>query len=96
MYAELVMLNLGSGVREISEKMVPQFAALHESLKGFKSQTFFGDEKTGNCGCFSLWESKEDLDAAMAVCVPQLQKAVTGLVKEEPTIQVFEVFEPKK
>jgi hypothetical protein len=96
MYAELVMLNFGPGIREISEKMVPQFAALHESLKGLVSQTFFGDDQTGNCGCLSVWKSKEDLDAAMAVCVPQLQKAIVGLVKEEPTIQVFEVFEPKK
>ena len=96
MHAELVILNLGSRVRELGATMIPQFAALHEAQKGLINQTFFGDEQTGNCGCFSVWKSKEDLDAAMAACVPELQKAIVGLVKEEPTIQVFEVFEPKK
>ena len=96
MYATWVMLNMGPGMREKVEKMVTQFAALHEAQKGFISQTFLGDEEAGKYACLAVWESKKAVDDEMAAITPQLQKAITGIVKEEPTIQIFEVYEPKK
>ncbi|GAI34457.1 unnamed protein product, partial [marine sediment metagenome] len=43
----------------------------------------------------SVWESKEDAEAAGAVIAPQLEQAVSGIVKGPPTRRFFEVYEPK-
>ncbi|KKK58056.1 hypothetical protein LCGC14_3048290, partial [marine sediment metagenome] len=36
MYASLLMLNLGPGMRLAGEKLADQFAAILKTLKGFK------------------------------------------------------------
>ncbi len=95
MYAQLVMLTLGPGTRSTGEKLADQFAPALRALKGFKRVTFFGDEAVGEYGSLSLWESKEDVEAAAAVLGPKLEQAVSGIAKEPPTRRFFEVYEPK-
>ena len=95
MYASLVMLTLGPGTRSAAEKLADQFAPALRTLKGFKRVTFLGDEIVGEYGSLSVWESKEDAEAAAAVIGPQLEQAVSGIVKKPPTRQIFEVYEPK-
>lgn len=96
MYAEWLMFHTEPGMFQKATEILPGFVSLHESLKGFKSQTFVGNDETGEYGCLSIWDSKEDLDAAMAVCVPQFEKAMSGIIKETHTIKAFEVFDFKK
>ena len=95
MYAQLVMLTLGPGTRSTGEKLADQFAPALRALKGFKRVTFFGDETVGEYGSLSLWESKEDAEAAAKVLGPKLEQAVSGIAKEPPTRRFFEVYEPK-
>jgi hypothetical protein len=95
MYAQLVMLSLGPGTRSAAEKLADQFVPALRTLKGFKRVTFLGDETTGEYGSLSLWESKEDAEAAGAVIGPQLEQAVSGIAKAPPTRRFFEVYEPK-
>ena len=95
MYAQLVMLSLGPGTRSTAEKLADQFAPALRTLKGFKRVMFLGDETVGEYGSLSLWESKEDAEAAGAVIGPQLEQAVSGIVKAPPTRRFFEVYEPK-
>jgi heme-degrading monooxygenase HmoA len=95
MYASLVMLTLGPGKRSTGEKLADQFAPALKTLKGFKRVTFLGDDAVGEYGSLSLWESKEDLEAAAAVLGPKLEQAVSGIAKSPPTRQFFEVYEPK-
>jgi len=95
MYAQLLMLTLGSGTRSTGEKLADQFAPALRALKGFKRVTFLGDEVVGEYGSLTLWESKEDLEAAAAVLGPKLEQAVSGIAKVPPTRRVFEVYEPK-
>lgn len=95
MYASLSVVKLGPGMRSAAEKMANQFAPALRALKGFKRVTFFGDETVGEYGSLSLWESKEDAEAAAAVIGPKLQQAVSGMAKEPPTRRFFEVYEPK-
>jgi len=95
MYAQLVMLTLGPGTRSTGEKLADQFAPALRALKGFKRVTFFGDETVGEYGSLSLWESKEDVEAAAAVLGPKLEQAVSGIAKVPPTRRFFEVYEPK-
>jgi len=95
MYAQLVMLTLGPGMRSTGEKLADQFAPALRSLKGFKSVTFFGDEMVGEYASLSLWESKEDAEAAGTVMGPKFEQAVSDVVKGQPTRRFFEVYEPK-
>ena len=95
MYARLTMFTLGPGMRSTMEKLTDQFASVLKTLKGFKSATFFGDDTVGECGCLSLWESKEDVEAAGTALGPKLEQALSGIVKGPPTRRLFEVYEPK-
>ena len=95
MYAQLVIITLGPGTRSAAEKLADQFAPALRTLKGFKGVTFLGDETVGEYGSLSLWESKEDAEAAGAVIGPQLEQAVSGIAKAPPTRRFFEVYEPK-
>jgi len=95
MYSTLLTLTLGPGMRSAGEKLADQFAPALKALKGFKGVTFFGDETTGEYGSLTLWETKEDAEAAAAVMRPKLEQAVSGIAKAPPTRRFFEVYEPK-
>ena len=95
MYASLVMLTIGPGMRSTGEKLAEQCGSALKSLKGFISVTFIGNVEVGEYGSLSIWESKEDAEAAAATTGPRLEQALSGLVKEQPTRRFFEVYEPK-
>ena len=95
MYASLIMLTLGPGMRSAGEKLADQFAPALKTLKGFKKVTFLGDDTVGEYASLSVWESKEDVEAAAAVIGPKLEQAVSGIAKSPPTRRFFEVYEPK-
>ena len=95
MYASLLMLTLGPGMRSTGEKLADQFAPALKTLKGFKRVTFLSDETVGEYASLTVWESKEDAEAAAAVTGPQLEQAVSGIVKSPPTRRFFEVYESK-
>lgn len=95
MYAQLVILHLGPGMRSTAEKLADQFAPVIEAQKGFKKITWFGDEAEGDYGTFSLWESREDAEAEAEAVRPQFEQAVSGIAKGPPTRRFFEVYEPK-
>jgi heme-degrading monooxygenase HmoA len=95
MYAQLVMLTIGPGMRSTGEKLAEQFEPVLKSLRGFKGVTFFGNVEVGEYGSLSIWESKEDAEAAAAAMGPRLEQAVSGVVKEQPTRRFFEVYESK-
>ncbi len=97
MYAQLVTLHLGPGMRSTAEKLADQFAPILEAQKGFKKVTFIADEAVGDYGSFSLWESKEDAEAEAEAVLPQVEQALSGFAEEAPTPlrRFFEVYEPK-
>ena len=95
MNASLIMLTLGPGMRSAGEKLADQFAPALKTLKGFKRVTFLGDDTVGEYASLSVWESKEDVEAAAAVIGPKLEQAVSGIAKSPPTRRFFEVYEPK-
>ena len=95
MYATWVMFILGPGTRSTAEKLADQFAPVLRTLKGFKSVTFLGDDTAGEYASLTLWELKEDAEAAVAATGSQLEQALSGIVKGPPIHRLFEVFEPK-
>ena len=95
MYAQLVMFTLGPGMRTEAEQMADKFNALHKDIKGFRSATFIGDYANGNFGSLTIWDSPGNLQAAGDILRPKLQEALSGIARGEPSVQIFEVYEPK-
>ena len=95
MYASLLTLNLGPGMRLAGEKLADQFATVLKTLKGFKGVTFLADDTAGEYVSLTLWEAKEDREAAIADLDPQLKQALSGIAKAPPTRRFFEVYETK-
>jgi hypothetical protein len=94
MHAVLTLFTLGPGMQEIADKTGEQFGPVLAGLKGFQSVTMFGDYDTGEYGGLSVWDTKENAEAAMAAVGPKMQEALGDMLKGPPTEQVFEVFEP--
>ena len=95
MYATLSTYQFGPGMRPTGEKSADQSASLIKNLKGFKRITFFADVEIGQYMSLTIWETKEDAEAAYAVIAPKMQEAVGSILKAPPTRKIFEVYEPK-
>jgi len=95
MYTRLILMNFGPGRRSAAEKVADTFAPIYRTMKGFRGATFFGDFETGECGALTMWESKEDAEAATVSLWPKLQEVAHGMLKGPPTVRVFEHYEPK-
>ena len=95
MHSRLVIFKVGPGKHSTIESLVDEFDALYRAQKGFRHVFILGDEASGEYGSFSVWESKEDADAANAVIAPQLQQALSGLLQGPPERWFFEVLEPQ-
>lgn len=92
MYSRLILANIGPG--NAGKWLADTFAPIYKTMKGFKGATFFHDSETGECGSLTLWESKEDAEAATASLRPKLQEVTHGILKGTPTVRVFELYEP--
>ena len=95
MYAQLVMFPLGQGMRTKAEQIADEFNAINKDIKGYKNATFLGDDANGTYGSLTIWQTPEDLRAAGDILRPKLQEALSGIAKGAPTVQIFEVYEPK-
>lgn len=95
MYAVWTTVTLGSGMRQTGEKLCDQFAPVFRGMKGFESMTFMIDDTVGDLAALTLWESKEDAEAAIAAVSSRSEQAVSGIAKGPLTRRFFEVYEPK-
>ncbi len=93
MYARLILFTIGPGKRALADKIAGQFAPALRSRKGFKGVTFLADDSVGEYGSLVLWETKEDAEDAAENLFPEVQKALSGLVKGPPTHPLYEVVE---
>jgi heme-degrading monooxygenase HmoA len=95
MYASLLNLNLGPGMRSAGEQLADQSNPTLKTRKGFKGITFFADVEAGEYMSLGLWETKEDAEASAAISDPKLKEAVGNILKKPPTRRFFEVYKPK-
>ncbi len=94
MYARMVIFNLGPGMRTMAQTLTEGANVLYNAQKGFKDMTYFGDEGAGEYGSFSIWESKEDAEAAARAVNPKIEEAMIGVSLGPPRFRLFEVFKP--
>jgi len=95
MYARLIKMNLGPNDRAVAESLADAAAKLYRASPGFKSIAFIVNEPAGEYGSFSVWESKEAVEAASAKVQPLIKDKVGALLKNPPVVTAFEVYEPK-
>ena len=95
MYARLIKLNLGPGARKTAEGIADAAARIFRASRGFKSVTFFMDDKAGEYCGFSVWESMDALEAAVAAVQPVLKEKAGDLLKTPPQAGHYEVYEAK-
>jgi len=96
MYAMLFTFKLGPNMRPAAEQIADQSFLGYKSMKGFKSVTYLGDYESGDYAGLSIWESKEDLEAAAEIMRPKTEEALAEIVKEPPVRKIYEVYEPKQ
>jgi heme-degrading monooxygenase HmoA len=92
MYSLFTMFTLGPNAQQTADKLGENFSTLLKGLKGYKSLTMFRNDDTGECGGLSLWESKEDAEAALETTGSALKDALGDVVKERPKRGVYEVW----
>jgi len=95
MYAQLITFKLEPNMRGAAEQIANQSLPGYKSMKGFKSVTYIAEVESGEYGALSIWESKEDLEAAVAILRPKTDEALANIVKEPPVRKIYEVYEPK-
>ena len=78
------------------EKIEDEVAQFYVPENGCKYIRFFGDPETGWYGGFSVWENREQMDAALAPSklAPILERGKSLLI-EPPITEVYPVYEPK-
>jgi heme-degrading monooxygenase HmoA len=90
MYARFSVISAGPGMRPMMETLADQLAARVKTMRGFRGVTFLMDEVAGDYGSFSLWESREDAEAASAAINPRVAEIFKGML----TPWIFDVYEP--
>ena len=95
MYAQLFTFQLGPNMRPAAEQIADQSFPGYKSMKGFKSVTYLGEDESGEYAALSIWESKQDLEAAAAMLRSKTEEALATIVKEPPIRKIYEIYEPK-
>ena len=90
MYARLSVITTGPDMRPQLQQLADHLAEDLRTAPGFRGVTFLMGERPGEFGSFSLWDSKEEAEAAGAVIRPHIAQSFTGLVFP----WLFEVYEP--
>ncbi len=94
-YARLTLVTLGPGQRATAEALAEGMVPLVKAEPGNQGVTFLMDEENGEYGAFLLWDTKEHAEAAKEKMFPILMSKVGEIVKGQPTLKLFEVYEVK-
>jgi heme-degrading monooxygenase HmoA len=93
MFARSVRYNLRAGSRSTFETYVNELAPLYRGQPGFCSLTTMVEGPLAEFVVLSIWETKEDAEAAGAVRPESLQWLDRALLGP-PVVRIYEVFEP--
>jgi quinol monooxygenase YgiN len=94
MHARLVQFKLEPGSRTIVEKIFDDFNVLSRKQQGFRGNAYFFDLSSGEYCALNYWDSYLDAERANRALLPKLQETLENVVKEEPFLKIFEVYDP--
>lgn len=96
MFARLVTIHVKPGARATATRIGDEANALYRRCKGFVAVYFmFIDEAKGEYGSFSVWQTREDADAAAATHRELLARDHATEMVAPARVQIMEVYEPK-
>lgn len=95
MYARNFTFESTAENRKKIEEMADGIYAYTSSLQGFVSATYTVSEDETEYGSFTIWESKEDAEAAGASIRERVMPVLEGIATAPPVISIMEVYEPK-
>jgi heme-degrading monooxygenase HmoA len=95
MYARIMTVEMGPGMREEGIALAERWAAAVATLPGFVNVTFFGDEDVGTYGYFSVWETREAAEDARDAAGPQAWEALLEHALKRPVVRIYEVYQSK-
>ena len=95
MYARLNFLSLKPGTSSTAMEAAGGASAEFKAQKGFKSLVFLVSDETDEIGTFSLWETKEDAEAAINAMKAGMMEEIGSYLQGPPTTKLFEVHEPE-
>jgi heme-degrading monooxygenase HmoA len=95
MYASLMIFKTAPDKRTEVEKMADQAFSQARGMKGFKSEVYLLDTVNNEYGSLSMWETKEDIEAAFSLIAPKMSKEREQLAMEPQIRRIWEVYEPK-
>ena len=95
MYARYFTFKSTPENRSAIEKMADDIYDHTKSLAGFVSATYLISEDQTHYGSFTVWQSREQAEAAAEsireLVMPTIQKLATAA----PEVAIMEVYEPK-
>ena len=83
---QVVVDKIDEAVSIWKDKLAPRL----KQAKGFKGVYVMGDRETGKGISITLWETKEDADATLAM-QPQSLALFEGLLSGSPSVDTYEV-----
>jgi len=91
MHALWTTFTLGPGTSQTAQKIGEQWSHILKSFNGFKSVTFIADDSSGEYAGLSLWETKEDAEAALAETDAKVQQQIGSIATGPVTRKIYEV-----
>lgn len=95
MYARHLSFESTPENRAEIEALADSAFELMKSMSGFITAHFLISEDETSYGSFSLWESKDDADAAAGRFRDATMPVVQKLATEAPTVMTYEVYKPR-
>ena len=81
-------------MRYVGEQLAARWHAGVATLPGFVSVSFFGDDTSGECGYYSVWQTRAEADAVVDEIGPQLPDAARRYAATPPVVRIYEIYEP--
>ena len=95
MYARYFTFESTAENRKMIEEMADDIYGYTKSLQGFVSATYTVSEDETGYGSFTVWQTKEDAEAAGASIREKVMPRLEGIVTAPPVVSVMEVYQPK-
>lgn len=94
-YARLAMFQMGPNMRDFATSMADAAYQKATALNGFVSATYMVfDEDAGEYGSLTIWDSKQNADAAGEVFSTWMSEEAGDKLTAPPVIKQAEVYEP--
>lgn len=95
MYARSFVFKSTSEHRGAIELMADGIYGFTKTLKGFVSATYTVSDDDTEYGSFTVWQTKEDAEAAGDLIREQVLPKLEGIVTGPPVTKGMQVYEPK-